>query len=96
MNQKQRAKMRQEYFHKGVEQTTGALFAAVAVAAHRDFGFGANRCARLLNDAYHIMLEQISSKEALDACWDEVGLRIDFSEPFDPVEVTGDAQKGTR
>lgn len=91
MNKKQYMRTRQEGFQRGVEQTTSALFAAVALAAHREFKFGANRCARLLNEAYHIMLEQISSKEALDAVWQEVGLRINFEEPFDPVEVTEDA-----
>lgn len=86
MNQKQCKRIRQEGFQRGVEQTTSALFAAVALAAHREFKFGANRCARLLNGAYRIMLEQISSKEALDAMWEEVGLRIDLEEPFDPIE----------
>lgn len=91
MNKKQYTRTRQEGFQRGVEQTTSALFAAVAMAAHREFKFETDKCARLLNEAYHIMLEQISSKEALDACWKEVGLRINFEEPFDPVEVTEDA-----
>lgn len=86
MNQKQCQRIRQEGFQRGVEQTTSALFAAVALAAHREFGFDADECARLLNEAYRITLEQISSKEALDAMWKEVGLRINLEEPFDPVE----------
>lgn len=88
MNQKQQKRVREEGYRQGVEHTTYTVFAAVTMAAHREFGFGSGRCARLLNSTYHIMLEQLSSKEALNAAWDEVGLRMNFENIVDPVEAT--------
>lgn len=58
-------------------------YAATVLAAHELFGFGAERCARLLNRINDLMVETLTSEEMTQRAFDEVGVEIDWSDPFE-------------
>lgn len=60
-------------------------YAAAALAAHREFGFGAARVRKLLAAIDRIVLEEFTSDEAIDRVFAEIGLRLDFDDPFERV-----------
>lgn len=60
-------------------------YAAAALAAHREFGFGAARVRKLLAAIDRIVLEEFTSDEAIDGVFAEIGLRLDFDDPFERV-----------
>ena len=87
MNQEQRRKLYEKGFNDGVESTQDymvkSLYGAAALAAHREFGFGATRCQRLLDRMDKIVTEIFTSWEVVDAAWEECGLKIVFGNPLD-------------
>lgn len=63
------------------------LFAAVALALKRDkVHFGWRRIKRILNAADEITVEHLTSQEAIDQVWTEVGLQLNFDAVFDKVQ----------
>lgn len=63
------------------------LFAAVALALKRDkVHFGWRRIKRILNAADQITVEHLTSQEALDQVWEEVGLQLRFDDVFEKVQ----------
>lgn len=65
------------------------LYAAVILALRRDpkLRFGRKRCQRVLCAVDSLIMEYMTSQEAIDAAFDEIGLLIDFKEPFDRVKA---------
>ena len=63
------------------------LFATVALALKRDkVHFGWRRIKRILNAADEITVEHLTSQEAIDQVWAEVGLRLNFDAVYDKVQ----------
>ena len=60
-------------------------YAAAALAAHREFGFGAGRVRKLLAAIDRIVLEELTTDEAINKVFAEIGLRLDFNDPFERV-----------
>lgn len=84
-------------FHKGYKAgfndaapaTFKTIFAATCLALHDLYGFGPERCAKVLQAVDGHVLTTLDSEEIIDDVWKRVGLRIDFKEPFDRVESAG-------
>lgn len=53
-------------------------YAAVALAAHRQLKFGRERIKKLLREVDDIIVETLTSDEAIEQVWDEAGLHLDF------------------
>lgn len=68
------------------------LFAAwsncLRIVLHRDYGFGQGRCHKVLSalDAEMSPGGQLTIQGAIDQVYDEIGLALNFDEPFDRIE----------
>lgn len=71
---------------KGRGQAIKMCFAGVCLALHDVCGFGGTRVKRVLQQMEHHILETLSSEEAMDKVFEEIGLRISFSNPFGYLE----------
>lgn len=60
-------------------------YAAFLMAAHEVFGFGHQRCMRLLRAADDRICNSLASDEAIQEVFDTVGVKIDF---FSPERIT--------
>lgn len=91
MNQEQRRKLYEKGFKDGVDTTQDymikALYGACALAAHREFGFGAARCQKLLMTMNHIITDVITDAEILQNAWRECGLKIVFDDGIEPFQL---------
>ena len=76
---------------KGTESTFKAVYAAVCLALKDTYGFGPERCARVLRAVNEAVIFNLSTEELIDEVWERVGLRINFDEPFaaDQIESEG-------
>lgn len=52
------------------------FYCATAIAAHRLFGFGETRIARLLDDIQQIMTEEIGTEDIIERCRRETGIDV--------------------
>lgn len=80
-------------FKQASAHTTRCLFGAVIIAAHSLFGFGQERCIRLLNGVYKTTLETLTEKEMAERAFDEVGVEIDWTEPVEVAQPKTPARK---
>lgn len=53
-------------------------YAAVALAAHRQLKFGRERIKKLLREVDDIIVNTLTSEEAIEQVWDETQLHLDF------------------
>lgn len=60
-------------------------YAGFLLAAHEVFGFGRDRCRRLLYAADDKVVNSLASDEAIDEVFEKVGVSINF---FDPDRIT--------
>jgi hypothetical protein len=60
-------------------------YAGFLLAAHEVFGFGRDRCRRLLYAADDKVVNSLASDEAIDEVFKTVGVSINF---FDPDRIT--------
>ena len=60
-------------------------YAGFLLAAHEVFGFGRDRCRRLLYAADDRVVNSLASDEAIDEVFEKVGVSINF---FDPDRIT--------
>lgn len=74
----------------GRETAIKTCYAAVCLAAKEAFGFGPQRAYKLLCTMDKHVLETLSSVEAIDRVFEEMGITIRFREPFDRIERTGE------
>ena len=68
------------------ERVMKTCYAAFSLALKEEFGFGRERIKRALSRADQIVLETLTSAEAIEEAWQKVGLRLLFAEPFDRIE----------
>lgn len=75
------------------EATPGVLrtcYAAVALALHRELGYGRKRCVRILGAVDDIISETLTSQEAVDKVLEEIGLVLHLHEGLDRIEEKND------
>lgn len=75
--------------HAAITFTFKTCYAAFIMALKREFKFGHERCRKALIAADDIVVESLSSEEAIDQAWEEVGLYLDFDDPFDRIKEVG-------
>lgn len=83
------AAIRQNYdlgMEKGRGQAIKTCYAAVCLALRDTYGFGKQRVKNVLHTMDKHVLETLSSEEAMDDVFKQIGLRISFSDPFSNIE----------
>lgn len=65
------------------------IFAAMCLTLKTEFKFGKVRIHRVLKavEAYLQPGNELSSQEMIDKVLEETGIRLNFDDPFDPVEM---------
>ena len=81
----------QKGYKDGVDRATDFClkdaYAAFLLAAHEVFGFGRNRCRRLLYAADEKVCTSLASDEAVEDVFKTVGVTINFYEPERITEI---------
>ncbi len=70
----------------GIDQVGQTIYAAFCLALKELHGFGKKRCEELLRAVDEKVMYTLTSNEAIQQVWDEMGLRLNFAEPFDHIE----------
>ena len=75
----------------GKEATVRTCFAAICMTLHEKYGFGKDRCSKVLNDVYDKLTMALTSEDAIQEVYDTMGLEIHFSDDIteDTVSVKG-------
>lgn len=74
-------------FKAAGEPIVKGCFAAICLALHdKRFGFGKKRCCDVLNAVDQHLLYDLTSDEAIEQVWQEIGLKLDFKEAFDRIQ----------
>ena len=75
----------------GKDATVRTCFAAICMTLHEMYGFGKDRCSKVLNDVYDKLTMALTSEEAIQEVYDTMGLEIHFSDDIteDTVSVKG-------
>lgn len=76
----------EDAFRRGKEKAVNELgefflktcYAAALLAAHDEFGFGHDRCMKLLNRLDHHVTYSLTSDELVDEVFDKLRISIDF------------------
>ncbi len=91
MNQKQQRKLYDKGFKDGVDTTQDymikAIYGAAALAAHREFGFDAAGCQKLLLSMNTIITDVFTDAEIIMKAWEECGLQICFTDGIEPFQL---------
>lgn len=76
-------------YKEGVDRASDSClkdaYAAFLLAAHEVFGFGRDRCRRLLYAADDKVFTSLASDEAVEEVFKQIGVTINF---FDPQRIT--------
>lgn len=77
-----------EGFRDGSSAAYKMAYAAVCLILHRLYGFGQERCHKVLVELEREMSPggQLTISGAIDQVFDEMGLHLNFEEPFDRIE----------
>lgn len=79
----------QKGYKEGVNRASGTClkdaYAAFLLAAHEVFGFGRDRCRRLLYAADEKVCNSLASDEAVEEVFRKIGVSISF---YDPERIT--------
>lgn len=78
---------KKDALHEVSEYVMKDCYAAFLLAAHEVFGFGHDRCLRLLLAADERICNSLASDEAIEEVFDTVGVKIDFYSPERITEV---------
>lgn len=70
-------------FKEAVKPMLRCYYAATILAAHKLYGFGQERCLRLLHEIEKDLIETLTSMELADRVMREVGIEMDFSQPVE-------------
>ena len=62
-------------------------YAASILALRAEFGFGQERCRRFIERMDQEVTNTLDSREALDKVFEDIGLKINFDDPLEHVEV---------
>jgi len=76
-------------FKAGEEATFKTVYAAMTLALHELYGFGRERCWKVLVNADNKIIEYLTDHEIIEDVWKKLRLRINFREPFDRIEEDG-------
>lgn len=73
--------------HIACERMLEACYAAFALALRREkhTHFGPKRVIRMLRAVDEIILNTLDSEEVINAVFDELGVQLTFSDPFDRI-----------
>lgn len=74
-------------FRDATPVTFKTIYAAVILALKELHGFGQARCARVLTAVDDKVAHALGSEELIEKVWESVGLRLNFEEPFDRIEM---------
>lgn len=84
-----------ENYHLGIEagkaQAIKTCYAAMCMAARDVYGFGKQRVCKMLREMDKRVVETLASDEAVDEVFEQLGLRITFSDPFSNIEEVEEA-----
>ena len=75
---------------------TKTCYAAFAMALHELHGFGKNRLAHVLNRADNLIIEYLTTEEIIDAVYKNAGLRMNWNDGIETVQVVDDAKPWRR
>lgn len=75
-----------EGFKAAAPATFKAIYAAVCKALRKLYKFGRYRCSKVLMAVDDIVVNALTSEEIIEDVWEEIGLRLNFDEPFDRIE----------
>ena len=73
-------------YDDGVTTTYKSIYAALCLALNETMGFGKKRLRDVLQKTDQIVLEQLTSLEAIEEVWDKIGLQLVFDDPFERVQ----------
>lgn len=75
----------------GKDATVRTCFAAICMTLHELYGFGKDRCSKVLNDVYDKLVYSLTSDDAIQEVYDTMGLEIHFSDDIseETVRVKG-------
>ena len=62
-------------------------YAAFLLAAHEEFGFGRERCRRLLHAADYRVVNSLASDEAIEEVFKKLGVAINFYDPERIIDI---------
>ena len=68
--------------------TYKAVYAAVVLALRKLYRFGSLRASRVLTEVDHNVAHCLTTQELIDEVWEKVGLRLNFEEPANRIELT--------
>ena len=89
-------KAEEEAYVKGIkagkDATVRTCFAAICMTLHELHGFGKDRCCKVLNDVYDKLTLALTSQDAIDEVYEQIGLEIHFSD--DPTEEVVQVKEG--
>lgn len=75
-------------FADGARAPMQVCYAAACLAVKHLYGFGQKRCFDLLTEMDKIVMNTLTSSEAVEAVYQEIGFRMNFKEALDRVEMT--------
>ncbi len=84
------AQGRKDALHAVSDYCMKDCYAGFLLAAHEVFGFGHERCLRLLRAADERICNSLASDEAIEEVFEKVGVKIDFYKPDRITEVLED------
>ena len=65
-------------------------YASFLLALHELTDFDQDRCQEILNRADQMIVEYLDSSEIINEVWRQMGLHLDFNEPFERVQANPD------
>lgn len=76
----------EEGFKNASKPIIRSCYAAVCLALRELYRFGSKRCCDVLSVMDRKLLETLTSEDAINEVWKQIGLQINFGEPFDRIE----------
>ena len=74
-------------FSDAAPSTFKTIYAAICLALNEMYSFDAVHCMKTLKCVDRIVIEQLTSAEAIQAVYDKMGLELDFNDPLDVVRL---------
>lgn len=75
-----------EGFNCATSPVLKTIYAAACLTLHSLEGYGRERCKRFLQALDACVIDTLTSTEAVEKVWDEIGLELDFKESFDRIQ----------
>lgn len=75
-------------FKDACPSTFKTIYAAICLALNEKHGFGRKRCMDVLQEVDRIVIEYLTSMEAIDEVYKRMGLYLDFDEGIERIKET--------